>query len=283
MEVPFSYPKPHAAYRELHGLPVISGPAIDGLAYFSSTASSGREVATSGSADRDAFGAAGFNLGLSTGAEPDLVLANRARLQEELPATPIWIAQVHGAAVFDADQWQPGDEITRADASITTQPERVLVVQTADCMPLVLLGAEAQVLGVVHAGWRSLLLGVLENTIEAMRQKVAAPITHVWIGPSIGAAAFEVGAEVRAGFVESNPAYADFFTASKTQADKYYGDLVAIANHKLHSLKYRGWVAADCGIYFSGLCTYSLASCFYSYRRNAQTGRQVTVAYLTKP
>lgn len=282
MQVHYPYPKPHAEYSELHGLPVISGPEIAALKYFTSTAKSDRDLPTGALADTDAFTTAGFNLGLSTGAEAALILANRKRLQEELPAVPLWIAQVHGAGVFDADLWQPGDEMTRADASITTQPERVLVVQTADCMPIVLLGADAQVLGVVHAGWRSLLLGVIENTIEAMQQKVAAPISHAWIGPSIGAVAFEVGAEVREAFLEFNSAYESFFKAAKAPSDKYYGDLVGIANHKLHSLKATGMVAADCGIYFSGLCTYSLSEWFYSYRRNAQTGRQVTVAYLSQ-
>src|SRR5699024_400234 len=109
---------------------------------------------------------AGFNLGLSTGAEESLVLANRARLADRLPTEPLWVSQVHGSAVFDADSWQVGDPIAVADASVTTKVGRVLAIQTADCMPIVLLGADAKVLGVAHAGWRSLLLGVIENTIE---------------------------------------------------------------------------------------------------------------------
>lgn len=274
------YPKPYALYDELQGLPVIRGPEIAGLSYFSSTAKNDRNVLGTDSADGDAFTEAGFNLGLSSGAEPELVLANRARLEQELPAAPVWIAQVHGAEVFDADHWQPGDEITRADASITTKTGRVLVIQTADCMPIVLLGADAQVLGVVHAGWRSLLLGVIENTIEAMQQKVSAPITHVWIAPAIGASAFEVGAEVREGFLEFNSEYGAFFKAKRDESDKYYANLVGIANHKILGLMSSQAVAQDCGIYFSGLCTYTLSDWFYSYRRNPQTGRQVIAAYL---
>lgn len=274
------YPKPYALYDELRALPIIRGPDISGLSYFSSTAKSDRAVTQGDSADSDAFSGAGFNLGLSSGADADLVLANRARLVEELPSEPVWIAQVHGAEVFDADNWQPGDDIRRADASITTTPGRVLLVQTADCMPIVLLGAGARVLGVVHAGWRSLLLGVLENTITAMQQKLSAPICHVWIGPSIGTSAFEVGREVRDGFLEFNPEYEAFFIAKNDQSDKYFANLVGIANHKLLGFKPSGEVADDCGIYFSGLCTYTLRDWFYSYRRNMRTGRQVTIAYL---
>ncbi|MDO5667491.1 MAG: peptidoglycan editing factor PgeF [Alcaligenaceae bacterium] len=274
------YPKPYALYDELHGLPIIRGPEVAGLSYFTSTAKGDRNGIVGVSVDQDAFSEAGFNLGLSSGAEPELILANRARLAQELPSEPVWIAQVHGAEVFDADDWQVGDEITRADASITTQPERVLVVQTADCMPIVLLGADAQVLGVVHAGWRSLLLGVVEHTIAAMWHKVSAPIAHVWIGPAIGTSAFEVGAEVREAFLEFNPEYEAFFIAKKDQPEKYLANLVGIANHKLLSFKHSGEVAEDCAIYFSGLCTFTLSDWFYSYRRSEQTGRLVTLAYL---
>ncbi len=273
-------PKPFAVYDELQTLPIISGPTFPGLNYFTTTAKSGRKDVTSTSGDEDAFTEAGFNLGLSTGAETRLVLANRAHLRSRLPSEPIWISQVHGSTVFDADNWQVGDDLAIADASITTKIGRTLVVQTADCMPIVLLDADAKVLGVVHAGWRSLLLGVIENTIEAMLNKYDGAISYAWIGPSIGAAVFEVGAEVRAAFIESNPAYERFFTIKKDHTDKYLANLVAIANHKLCRLKVVGKVDENCQIYFSGLCSYSLADWFYSYRRNPNTGRLATVAYL---
>lgn len=280
MQVEPQYPKPFAAYGELQGLPVIRGPEIAGLSYFTTTAKNGRSDVVSISADSDAFTEAGFNLGLSTGADTSLVLTNRAHLEKRLPSEPIWVSQVHGAGVFDADAWLPGDEISVADALITTKVGRALVIQTADCMPIVLLGADAKVLGVVHAGWRSLLLGVIENTIDAMEHKYAGGISHVWIGPSIGTMAFEVGVEVREAFVESNPDYEHFFTVKKDCSDKYLVNLVGIANHKLRDLMVSKKVSQRCQIYFSGLCSYALSDWFYSYRRNSRTGRLATVAYL---
>lgn len=280
MSIQQHYPKPFAAYDELQGLPIIRGPQISGLNYFTTTAKSGRNDTTSISGDSDAFTEAGFNLGLSTGAEESLVLANRARLADRLPAEPLWVSQVHGSTVFDADYWQEGDEIPIADASVTSKVGRVLAIQTADCMPIVLLGADAKVLGVVHAGWRSLLLGIIEHTIELMLNKHAGAISHVWIGPSIGAAAFEVGAEVREAFIESEPDYEHFFVVRKDNPNKYFANLVGIANHKLCHLKVLGMVAQDSPIYFSGICSYSLDDWFYSYRRNSATGRLATVAYL---
>ncbi|NLB31994.1 MAG: laccase domain-containing protein [Alcaligenaceae bacterium] len=280
MSILQQYPKPFAAYDEVQGLPIISGPKVSGLGYFTTTAKSGRKTAASNSGDSDAFTEAGFNLGLSTGADVSLVLANRAYLTERLPSEPLWISQVHGASVFDADDWQAGDEIAIADASVTTKAGRVLAIQTADCMPVVMLGSDAKVLGVAHAGWRSLLLGVIENTIEVMQRKHGGAISYVWIGPSIGAAAFEVGVEVREAFREFNPVYEKFFTAKKNTPDKYSANLVGIANHKLCKLMDSHKVAKDCQIYFSGLCSYSLSDWFYSYRRNPETGRLATVAYL---
>lgn len=281
MDVQQHYPKPFAAYDELQGLPIINGPKMLGLSYFTTTAKSGREGIASISGDSDAFTEAGFNLGLSTGAEVSLVMANRAYLTARLPTEPVWISQVHGASVFDADEWQVGDEIAIADASVTTKTGCVLAIQTADCMPIVLLGADAKVLGVAHAGWRSLLLGVIENTIETMQQKHDGAISHVWIGPSIGATAFEVGAEVREAFIAFNPAYEKFFTIKKDNPNKYLANLVGIANHKICCLKVSKKVAKDCQIYFSGLCSYSFSDWFYSYRRNPKTGRLATVAFLT--
>ncbi len=280
MSIQQHYPKPFAAYDELQGLPIIRGPQITGLNYFTTTAKSGRNDTTSISGDSDAFTEAGFNLGLSTGAEESLVLANRAHLADRLPAEPLWISQVHGNTVFDADYWQEGDQIPIADASVTSKVGRVLTIQTADCMPIVLLGADAKVLGVVHAGWRSLLLGVIENTIELMLSKHAGAISHVWIGPSISAMAFEVGAEVREAFIESNSDYEHFFAVRKDNSDKYLANLVGIANHKLSHLRTSGMVTQEVSLYFSGLCTYSLDDWFYSYRRNSVTGRLATVTYL---
>lgn len=274
------YPKPFAIYDELQTLAVIRGPEINGLNYFTTTAKSGRDNNSFVSADIDAFTYAGFNLGLSTGADERLILSNRSLLREKLPNQAVWVSQVHGSEVFDADTWEVGDKLSLADALITTQKNRPLIIQTADCMPIVLLSADASVLGVVHAGWRSLLLGIVESTIDKMQQKHEVAINHVWIGPSITASAFEVGVEVRDAFIESNPEYALFFTPKKEVCDKFFANLVGIANHKLYSLMSSQKVAQDCGIYFSGLCSYTLSDWFYSYRRNTKTGRFATVAYL---
>jgi YfiH family protein len=105
-----------------------------------------------------------------------------------------WLAQVHGARVevvtaedLDAIRGRP------ADALVTAEPEVVLAVQTADCVPITFASHEG-VVGVAHAGWRGLESGVVEATVDAMRQLGAEQILPA-VGPHIGPECYEFGAE----------------------------------------------------------------------------------------
>ncbi|MER1967034.1 peptidoglycan editing factor PgeF [Castellaniella sp. GW247-6E4] len=214
----------------------------------------------------------GLNLGLHVGDAPRDVLRNRALLGSLLPAEPLWLDQVHGTEVCDADAWG-GDAPPRADAAVTTRPDRPLIIMTADCLPVVLADAGGGVLGVAHAGWRGLAAGVLENTLERMRPRAPRDSRwHAWIGPAIGQASFEVGPEVREAFTGPDPSTAAFFNA-RPGSDRWLADLPAIASHRLRA-------AGVEQIESSHLCTYRDAQRFYSYRRAARTGRQATVAWL---
>src|SRR5579862_3069079 len=111
---------------------------------------------------------ASLNLGLHVGDEPDAVAENRRRVQAtlDLPDEPCWLAQAHGTRVADADS---GAAAGPADAAITRASGRVLAIQVADCMPVLLASDDGGVLGAAHAGWRGLAAGVLEATVEAMQ------------------------------------------------------------------------------------------------------------------
>jgi copper oxidase (laccase) domain-containing protein len=68
---------------------------------------------------------------------------------------------------------------------------------TADCLPVLFADREGARVGIAHAGWRGLCLGVLEATISALAISAARPPTSsAWLGPAIGPARFEVGADV---------------------------------------------------------------------------------------
>lgn len=215
---------------------------------------------------------ASLNLALHVKDDPAAVLENRRRLGALLPAEPLWLDQVHGTDVVDADTWQGETSPPRGDAAVTTQRGSVLAVMTADCIPVVIADTEARALGVAHAGWRGLAAGVLENTLAALTRRVPQASWRAWIGPCIGQPRFEVGDEVRLAFVEQDADTASCFTEGRMPG-KWQADLAALARHRLA----RAGVAE---IEISGRCTYDRADLFFSYRREPVTGRMATVAWL---
>ena len=112
-----------------------------------------------------------FNLATHVGDNLNVVERNRGLLIEKLPNQPIWLNQIHGSQVFDADVWN-GNLIPTADAAVTTKKNRVLAILTADCLPILLSTTDGSVIGAVHAGWRGLASGVIEKTVELMREKI---------------------------------------------------------------------------------------------------------------
>lgn len=218
-----------------------------------------------------------FNVGLHVGDEAQAVLENRRFLRANLPAEPLWLNQVHGCDVVDADQADHRATPFEADATVTTSRDVVLAVQTADCMPVVIYG-DGQVLGVAHAGWRGLAQGVLSQLVQAMVEKVAVTdhdLKHwqAWIGPCIGASAFQVGEDVRQAFLAQSPQHQAFFSPDDAP-HKWRCDLPGLAIHALQSM---GITQSK----WCGLCTVNdEQQRFFSYRRDGRTGRMVTLAWL---
>jgi polyphenol oxidase len=220
-----------------------------------------------------------FNVGLHVGDVPSHVALNRQRLRACLPDEPVWLNQVHGVQVFDADQREaldaPNAATPEADAAITTTAKRVLVIQTADCLPVVLVNASGTVLGLAHAGWRGLAAGILSNTLLAMQKKYPSMQPwRAWIGPCIGPAAFQVGPEVRQAFMSKYPWAQSCFTPDLVAAHKWRCDLPGLAREQLLALG-----AAE--VTWCGACTVTDPNeRFFSYRRDAKTGRMATLAWL---
>ncbi len=212
-------------------------------------------------------GVGGLNLGAHCGDDPELVQINRARVRALLPSDPVWLHQVHGVAVQHcvAPALSGSPEMI-ADAAVTDVPGVVLAVLTADCLPVLLADAQRAVVGVAHAGWRGLAGGVIEQTIAGMLQRGARTESiAVYLGPAIGPAAFEVGADVVAAFEAGATAAADCFRAAGAPG-KWYADLYSLARLRLS----RAGVEAVTG----GIgCTHSEPAQFYSYRRDGATGR----------
>lgn len=225
-------------------------------------------------------GERGFNLGAHCGDDPDAVEVNRAMLEQTLPGVPHWLNQVHGRGVVEISASSTLPMIgppapVRADASVTRERDRVLAVLTADCLPVVFADQQGRAIGIAHAGWRGLAMGVLEATLEAvLRLSGGAPADcAVWLGPSIGPDHFEVGPDVFHAFCDQDPGAASAFRAA-TVKDKWRADLPALARLRLRA----------CGVEtFSGglWCTFADRRRFYSFRRDRVTGRMATLVWIS--
>lgn len=209
---------------------------------------------------------AGFNLGERVGDDAHAVASNRRFLRRLLPEEPIWIRQLHGARVVDAEPGSRGEE---ADAAVTRTPGRVCAVLTADCLPVLLADAQGTVVGIAHAGWRGLAAGVVESVVRAMGVAPASLVAY--LGPAIGAEAYEVGRDVFDAFVGPDPDAAAAFASHG--AGKFLADLGLLARQRLTRL---GVVSIHGGT----LCTYSDPGRFYSYRRDGETGRMASLVWM---
>ena len=218
-----------------------------------------------------------LNLGLGAGDQPETVLDNRRLLRRLLPSEPAWLKQVHGVRVVDADDaeiFTNAQLPPEADASVTTCRGRVLAVLTADCLSVVLSDSQGQVLGAAHAGWKGLAAGVLEETLSLMRRKQPqAEAWRAWIGPGIGAASFQIGAEVREAFSKDLEIEPSLCTPDPLVSDRWRLDLAGLASLRLKKMGVSNIEQSRC-------CTFTNPKQFFSYRRDRQTGRMATLAWL---
>jgi YfiH family protein len=214
----------------------------------------------------------GMNLGEGSDA-PEAVAHNRQRLRARLPAEPCWLEQVHGNEVIDASAAQ---QRPRADAAYTVRAGVVCCVLAADCLPVLLADAAGRGVAAAHAGWRGLAAGVIQRTVDALRQALGEPSAELlaYLGPAIGPQHFQVGGEVLAALRVGLP-MADAACAADGPG-KYRADLFALARQ---ALAQRGVVRVHGG----GLCTYSDPARFYSYRRATPTGRQAALIWRKSP
>ena len=208
-----------------------------------------------------------FNLGSRCGDAVEAVAANRAALESmlDLPASPRWLRQVHGIAVAESAMVDEPE----ADAAVTRMRGEPLAILTADCLPVLFCAVDGGEVAAAHAGWRGLAGGVLEATLRHMRTPSGAVMA--WLGPCIGAASYEVGAEVREAFVADDAGNEVCF--APTRPGHWLCDLAGLARRRLE----RAGVSA---IYGGGFDTLTDLR-FYSYRRDAaHSGRFATLIWL---
>jgi YfiH family protein len=220
----------------------------------------------------DVKGFNGLNPATHVGDDAANVLQNRTLIRALVPSEPQWLNQTHSVKVWhgDYDFDAPPPE---ADAVVIDQVGQVGVVMTADCLPVLLASADGAIIAAAHAGWRGLVDGVLEQTLQVMAEKGArVEGVHVWLGAAIGPEQFEVGHDVLDAF--SHQTSDDVRPFFKPKADgKCWADLYGLARQRLIA---EGVTRISGGNH----CTVSEPERFYSYRRDRITGRMATLIWL---
>ncbi len=163
-------------------------------------------------------------------------------------------AQVHGTVVRRAHDALP--ELEEADGQATTREDLAVMVQVADCLPVAVAGDGGVVM--LHAGWRGLAAGVLEEGVRVLREMGAREPFAAVIGPGARGCCYEVGDEVREALGERSPRL----------------DLATIAARRLAATGVER-------IEDVGRCTICDAD-YFSFRRDGEaSGRQAGVAWRT--
>jgi YfiH family protein len=173
---------------------------------------------------------ASLNAGPGSNDDSAAIAENRRRIAAAFGAEHlVGVHQVHSPrAVFVVEPW-PGER-PHADALVTTIPGQVLSVLSADCAPVLLADVGAGVIGAAHAGWKGALGGVLEATVQLMREHGAKRIVAA-IGPCIHQDSYEVGPEFEANFLSLDASFIRFFAPGR--GDRRHFDLPGFCTARL--------------------------------------------------
>lgn len=214
---------------------------------------------------------ASLNCGWGSNDDPSQVAENRSRIGKALGGDTkfgggvITLYQEHGTSALHVSEPPSRNALPHADAVVSTTPGLVIGVLTADCAPVLMADGEAGVVAAAHAGWRGAINDVVASAVREMerlgarRERITAAV-----GPCIGKAAYEVGPEFEATFLESDPSFSAFFTRRDADARPHF-DLPAFVTMRL---KAAGVVSVE----DLALCTCENESLFFSYRRKTHRG-----------
>lgn len=202
---------------------------------------------------------------LTTTRELGCMKFEREKLAQITNKKPEWLTQIHGATAIEL----PCDSIEpEADASYTRQPDVVCAVITADCLPILITNKSGTEVAAIHAGWRGLLNGVIEQTLAKLKSPPKETIS--WLGPAIGPAVFELNEDILVDFLNKDPQNRAAFSEKNGQL---LADIYQLAKISLNT----------CGVhevYGGDYCTYRQENLFYSSRRDhGNTGRMATLIW----
>lgn len=226
-----------------------------------------------------------LNMGLPVGDDPAAVLENRRRFFHVLGSDAsriICAKQVHGTHIEIVGEKDCGrgalsmeNAIPDCDGLITAEKNVPLIMNYADCTPLLFYDPVKEVIGLSHGGWRGTAGNIAGKTIDKMVKEFGCRREHILcaIGPAIGKACFEVGGEVIEAFSHLfSAAHMETLSATKPNG-KYLFDLHGANRLLMEQAGIPKDHIEDCGI-----CTYCRDDLFYSYRKSGgKTGRHMAV------
>jgi polyphenol oxidase len=251
-----------------------------------------------------------LNLGFTDWDMRENVLQNRQSFQSALGAgrsTLLPLKQIHSGVVrlFARSPAEPshgrpagaGGPAQVGDASFTNAPGLLLGVQTADCVPILLVDPEKRTVAAIHAGWRGTLARIAEKTVGQMRMHFGSNPADVLaaLGPAIGGCCYEVGTEL-----------VTKFTSQFADAEEYFDELrtgeepnplqwlnmmppghqpppknVRLDLRKANRAQLLAAGLGDTNIFASDLCTACHTSLLFSYRKEAdRSGRLLSAVGL---
>ena len=213
---------------------------------------------------------ASLNLAVHVNDDFGNVAYNRVLLRRYLPAEPIWLKQVHGILPIWIDDIVTA--VPEGDAALCRKPGTVCVVMVADCLPIFLCDVEGRTVGVIHAGWRGLAKGIIEQSVAGMQ--VIPRSLIAWLGPAIGPSHFIVGADVYNAFIQHDSQASEAFTPSGNDyQEKWLVNIFLLARQRLKKIGLTK-------IYGGEICTFSDPVRFFSYRRDGKTGRMAALIWI---
>ena len=226
-----------------------------------------------------ADGSGELNLGFTPADDREVVLQNRALLLRALPGgdTPgtqlTVLSQVHSPTIHIVRET---GEVPPGDGMVTAKPGMYLAIQTADCVPVLLVDEKRRVVAAIHAGWRGTVKRIVEAGIETMQQEFG---THpadasALIGPAIGPCCYAVGEELHGEFTAAFPYGSELFTSKRVGGEnKLHLDLGEANRRQLleSGLKQEN-------IHQLGGCTNCQPERYFSHRQShGNTGRLMSV------
>jgi len=220
-----------------------------------------------------------LNLGASVGDDAAAVATNRARVAATFGvelAQVMRLDQVHGSTVRVAGLDPIGAE---GDAIISDDPDWLLAVSAADCLPVLLHDPRSGAVAAVHAGWRGAVAGVVIATIAAMERHYQTRPHDLlaWFGAGIRGPSYQVGAEVADAFAAAG-APAGAVVTDPSAAGRFRADVAALVRAQLERAGVQPYAIHDAAI-----DTFSDERC-YSHRRDAgRTGRHWALVRAAPP